>query len=337
MQHYAAVMAMEVERFSESLGEAGEIDLLPAMHELTSYISGSCLIGHEFRSRLSREILNLYRDLDGGLNTIAMVMPHCPTPTNLRRDRARRRLVELIAPMLAERRRTPSSSDDFLDTLIDARYNDGSMLDDGSIVGMLLMAHFAGQATSAIMAAWTAIFLMQHRQEYETVRREAQQMMGSGPVTLEGLKKMQYLEYCLKETERLRPPIIILMRTVLRELQVGASMVPAGDMVLVSAAISHRLESVFAEPERFEPARFAPGREEDGRTPYALIGFGGGRHRCLGYAFAHQQVKVIWGLLLQRFVFQLIDPDPQPDYKRMVVGPQSPCRVRYRRVAGPGV
>jgi sterol 14-demethylase len=73
-----------------------------------------------------------------------------------------------------------------------------------------------------------------------------------------------------------------------------------------------------------------PRRQEDRRTPYSLIGFGGGKHRCIGLAFAYQQIKVIWSTLLQRCEYSLVDQAPRPDYTSLVVGPRAPCLVRYR-------
>jgi cytochrome P450 len=41
MQSYASIMANEVERFAERIGTAGEIDLLPALNELTIFIAAA--------------------------------------------------------------------------------------------------------------------------------------------------------------------------------------------------------------------------------------------------------------------------------------------------------
>jgi sterol 14-demethylase len=87
---------------------------------------------------------------------------------------------------------------------------------------------------------------------------------------------------------------------------------------------------VFNTPGTFDPERYSASRNED-RQPYALFGFGGGRHRCLGMAFAHQQIKVIWGVLLQRYDFRLRDNPAVPDYSTFVVGPRHPCRATYAR------
>jgi sterol 14-demethylase len=158
-------------------------------------------------------------------------------------------------------------------------------------------------------------------------------VLGTRQLTLASLKQLVQLEACIKEAERLHPPLIMLMRKALAPFEFAGRVVPAGDLVLVSPAVSHRIADVFAEPTSFQPERFLPGREEDRRTPYALIGFGGGKHRCIGLAFAYQQVKVIWSTLLKHYAFSLVEPSPQPDYATFVVGPRAPCRVRYRRRA----
>lgn len=336
MQSYAAYMTEEVERFAERLGSAGEIDLLAAMNELTVFIAGRCLIGQDFRNRISAEFAALYRELEGGINLIAFMAPRFPSPANLRRNRARRRVAALMAALIAERRRTPVTEDDFLGVLIAARYQDGTALSDDAITGLLLTTLFAGQHTSAVMATWLGVTLLQHPEALGEVRREAARAIGDEPPRLSALKQLQRLEHCLKESERLHPPLVMLMRTVRRAFTVDGVTMPAGSLALVSPAVCHRLPEVFAEPERFDSDRFAPPREEDRATPFSLIGFGGGRHHCIGLAFAHQQIKIIWTLLLRHFDFALIDQEPQPDYTTFVVGPQAPCRLRYRRrVAAP--
>jgi sterol 14-demethylase len=331
MQSYMSYMTEEVECFAERLGPAGEIDLLPAMNELTTFIAGRCLIGAEFRNRVSAEFAALYHDLEGGINLIAFMAPDFPSPANLRRDRARRRVAALMQGLIADRRRSKAAQHDFLGVLMAARYRDGTALSDGAITGLLLTALFAGQHTSAVMATWLGVLLLQHPEQLAAVRREAASVVGDGPLHLNAMKRLQRVEHCLKEAERLHPPLVMLMRTVRRSFAVDGAVLPAGSLALVSPAISHRLPSVFAEPSRFDPDRFGPPREEDRATPFSLIGFGGGKHRCIGLAFAHQQIKVIWTLLLRRFDFELIDPVAQPNYATFVVGPRPPCRVRYRR------
>jgi sterol 14-demethylase len=130
------------------------------------------------------------------------------------------------------------------------------------------------------------------------------------------------------------PPLVMLMRLVLRDFEYQDRVLPAGDLAMVAPAVTHRLPHIFRDPDRYDPDRFAPSREEDRRTQYALIGFGGGKHRCIGSGFAYQQIKLIWTVLLRDFDLELASADHPPDYSTFVVGPRRPCRVRYRRKTG---
>jgi len=116
----------------------------------------------------------------------------------------------------------------------------------------------------------------------------------------------------------------------MKSLHVDGFELPAGSLAVTSPAISHRLQSTYSNPAQYDPNRFAPGREED-KAPYSLIGFGGGKHRCIGMVFAYQQIKVIWASILRRYEIELVEREYRPDYRTLVVGPQQPCRIRYRR------
>jgi sterol 14alpha-demethylase len=330
MQSYARFIAAEVENYLDGWGEIGTIDLLAAMNEITIRTAGRCLIGGEFRTDLARTFARRYHELEGGINMVAFFAPNFPLPAMRRRDRARRHVVELMSPLIGARRAAHASSDDFLDALIAARGGDGEPLSEDTITGLLLTLLFAGQHTSAVLATWTGVLLLQHPHHLPPILAEQAMVLGADGMTLAALKQLTRLERCIKEAERLHPPLVMLMRKVLKDFEFAGHVVPAGDLAMVSPAVSHRIPEIFADPCRYDPDRFAPPREED-RIPYALIGFGGGKHRCVGIAFAYQQIKVIWSILLRRYEFDLIDRDQRPNYATFVVGPRQPCRICYRR------
>lgn len=83
-------------------------------------------------------------------------------------------------------------------------------------------------------------------------------------------------------------------------------------------------------PSAPPPFCTAAPREEDKAAPFSYIGFGGGRHGCMGSQFAYLQIKTIWSVLLRNFTFELVDEFPEPDWDSMVIGPK-PTRVRYTR------
>ena len=142
------------------------------------------------------------------------------------------------------------------------------------------------------------------------------------------------LENVFKETLRLHPPLVLLMRKVMQPFEYAGRRIEPGPMVGVSIAVSNRDPALFRDPERFDPSRFEPGREED-KSSFGYIPFGAGRHRCVGAAFAMMQLKAIFSLLLRRYEFELAQPPTsyREDHSKMVVQLAQPCRVRYRRKA----
>src|SRR5512146_2093288 len=103
-----------------------------------------------------------------------------------------------------------------------------------------------------------------------------------------------------------------------------------------SPTVSHQIPEVFRDPQKFDPDRYAPPREED-KKDFAYIAFGGGRHKCLGNAFAILQIKAILALLLGQYEFGLAGDAVASDFHGLVVGPKQPCRVRYRKRPRPSV
>jgi len=331
MQTYGRAMQQETEAFTAAFPESGEFDLVQTMNELTVFNACRSLIGDGFRRRLSLQFAEDYHDLEAGVNLIAFFQPYWPLPKMRRRDRARKRIATLLGSVLEERRRRGPSDEDFVDTLLEARYADGRALADNEIIGLLLTLIFAGQHTTAVMAAWTMLLILRHPEWVDRILEEQDRVLGTEPMTLAAIKKMVLLERCIKEAERMYPPLVMLMRTVLTNLNYGPYVLPKGDLVMVAPAVTHMLPHLFENPLRFEPDRFGPGREEDRKSPFSLIGFGGGKHRCIGLAFAQQQVKVIVSVLLRRFELRIDEPRMQPDYSTFVAGPRRPCVVKYRR------
>lgn len=331
MATYARKMVEEADLVMQGWEDEGELDLAEATNELTVNIAARCLLGDEVRSRVDSGFARLYHDLQGGINAIGFVAPWLPIPAHVRRDRARKGVVELLSGILAERRRHRSQADDFMQTLMDSSYHDGRSLSDDEITGILITALFGGQHTSGVLGAWIGVELLQHAEALDAVQAEIEAVYGAGrAIDVASLREQVVLERTMKEAERLHPPLNLLVRMALQDFQSGPIHVPEGDLVMVSPALSHRLPSVFRDPHRFDPDRFAPERAEDQRK-HALITFGGGKHRCIGMAFAYMQLKVIWTKLLGEFELELAAKAPAADYKSWVTGPAGPCRVRYTR------
>ncbi len=282
---------------------------------------------------MGAEFAELYAICEKGLNQIAFFWPNAPLPSFRRRDRARVELVKLIGKVVNARRAKGVRGDDMLQALIDARYKDGRGLTDDEITGILLVVIFAGHHTSSVTSAWTGIELHRNAGQLAPVLDELDRVLAPGePPSYQTMRQCERLDWAVRETLRLHPPLIMLMRKVLKDFTFRGFQVPAGQMLLVSPAAAHRLPTFFRDPDRFDPERYSPDREKE-IHPYAWVPFGAGKHKCLGHPFAMLQIKTVWATLLREFEFELVEDRYEPDYDAMVVGPKQPCRIRYRRRA----
>jgi len=335
MRGHAEVIAAETERMAAKLGQQGEIDVLDFFAELTIYTSSACLIGKSFREELTPEYYRVFYELEKGTDALAYVNPYLPLPVFWKRDRARRRLVELLTGVF--QRRAAADSDaprELFDILLGIRNPDGSQRYSIDVItGMFISMMFAGHHTTSGTAAWTLIELLEHPAFLGQVVRELDEIYADGrDVSYQALREIPLLEAGIQEALRLHPPLILLMRKVMSDFHYGGFTVAAGKLVAVSPAISNRMPECFPDPDRYDPSRYGPGRQEDRRL-FAWIPFGAGRHRCVGAAFALMQLKAIFSFLLRGFEFELAQPagSYRNDHSKMVVQLQQPCRVRYRR------
>lgn len=331
MRTYGEIIVEEVEQSIAGWGESGEIDLVDYCRVLTNYTSSHCLLGREFRKGMTEEFAAVYHSLERGVTPVAYLNAHLPLPSFRERDRARVRLEEMVTEIIKERRRVGRTGEDFLQTLMEARYKSGGPLTEHEITGMLVAALFAGHHTSSVTTAWSIIELVNHPAYLNRVLEELDGVFAGGEtVGFHSLRNIPLTERTVLEVLRLHPPLFMLVRVAMEDFVHAGYFIPKGSWVLISPTVTHRIPELFQDPEAFDPDRFAPPREEDKRD-FAFIPFGGGRHKCMGNAFALLQIKAILAILLRRYEFELVNPRVESDFHGLVVGPKEPCRVRYRR------
>jgi len=310
---------------------------MDTLSELTILTACRCLLGDEIRNNLHKEFATLYQELSDGMVHLTYFLPNAPIACHKKRDAARVKIANIFSKVIDERRRTNAQGHtDFLQVILDARYKDGSQVSTEETVGLLLAGLFAGQHTSNITSTWMGMLVMREgKTMIDRLLDEQKEVLAKtdGRVTLDALNQMTLLHACMKETLRLYPPLILLLRKVLVPMPYKNYVIPKGDVIVACPPISHRLPEVYTNPESFDPERFMPGREEDKAQKYSFLSFGGGRHGCLGEKFGFLQTETIWSLLFRTFEFERDETAlPDADYTAIVVGPKpEKCRVRFRR------
>ena len=331
MAGYIQVMQEEVQAWLAGLGEQGEFELTGAINSLVQNVAAHALMGRDFRQRMGPEFWKQYLILGQSLDPI--LPPDLPLPKFIRRDRAKVRLRNMLRPILVERRQNPEQHDDFLQDFVDARYKDGRPLDDETILSLILGLMFAGHETTAGQAAWTVIQLLQNPGYLRRVQQELAEKLPPG-AALDGalVGELEHTFWAVQETTRMYPSADILIRLAEEDIDVGEYSIPAGWPVFVTAKVAQRLPEWFGDPQNYDPLRFAPGRQEDRGHRFAMIGFGGGVHKCVGMNFANTEMTIITALLFQQFELVLLTSDPKVRFGLGATRPE-PVTLRYRRKA----
>jgi cytochrome P450 len=96
-------------------------------------------------------------------------------------------------------------------------------------------------------------------------------------------------------------PVQVDARTASADLDLGGTVVPAGQVVVALLGSANRDDVRFADPDRLDVGR------EEGPS----LAFGAGIHHCLGAALARMEGQVVLRGLLRRFDrMELLDDAP---------------------------
>lgn len=291
-------------------GELGRINLFDETRRMTMEAAARILLGIEVGDRYEE-----YKGLLGALlaptQSVFGALPVPVISPHARAIRAKAKVWPMMRQVVHEKRAAlgaapgASPGSDVLSVLAAAQDEDGTMLSDDQVIAQALGLLFAGHDTTSGMVGFAVHLLHEHPEALQRVRDEIEGVVGRGPVGMEHLPQLRYLFLVLKETERLYPAAPMGIRGVIEEFEFGGYRVPKGWLSAYSAHASHRLPEVFADPDRFDPERFAPPREEHKRTPFGLVGFGGGPRICIGINFAQVEAAVLIVTMLQRWGLQM--------------------------------
>ena len=235
-------------------------------------------------------------------------------------DRAASRLApvdEAIYDEIRRRRRDGvDGRDDILSLLLQARYEDGTELDDRRLRDELITLLIAGHESTATELAWAFERLLRHPDKLERLRAEAE---GGGD---------EYAEAVVQETLRLRPVLPVVLRELGEPMDLGGHHLPAGTWVAPCGYLIHRREDIYPEPLSFHPERFLgckPGT-------YSWMPFGGGVRRCVGAAFAQLEIKEVLQTVAMELDLEPLRSRPERMRPRFItLAPSGGAKARIRR------
>ncbi|MEU2788014.1 cytochrome P450 [Streptomyces sp. NPDC007100] len=243
-----------------------------------------------------------------------------PMPGDRSFTRAARTVREILLPLISRARHEHHGGPDLMSRLLDGADADGCPLSDAHVAEDIVALFVAGSESSALTLTWVWVALAGHPEVAAEVRREADAVVGGGPLRPEHARGLVFTRRVLAEVCRLYAMAWAVPRTAVAADVVDGVTIPAGATVVLSPYLTHRLPAFWERPLRFDPGRFAEERVR-GRHPLAYLPFGDGPHQCVGQSFFLQQAALVVAAMTSRF--RIAVPAPAEPRAAVALRPRS--------------
>jgi cytochrome P450 len=197
------------------------------------------------------------------------------------------------------------------------------MDDERQLVDRMLTFLLAGYETTATSLTWAFYHVLRHPNVQADLRAERRRVSGDGPLRIEHLGAVKYLDAVIKESARLTPITTDAWRLLKKPVRLGGIELPAGVIASASIYLTQHRPDLWIDPESFVPERFIDNRA----GAYCYFPFGGGERRCLGAALAEHQMKVVLAQVLSRVELRLVSGAAVPRLRTFTVAPSRGVQV----------
>lgn len=204
-------------------------------------------------------------------------------------------MAEYFLDQLEGRRQTPK--DDLL-TTIATEEGDGGQLSEREALGMCMLLLIAGNITTTHLITNAVRCFDTHDTDLFRTLAKDEPALGTA----------------IEEVLRYRSPVQAMIRVPLEEVELGDQTLEAGDGIVVWLGSANRDEQQFMDANSFIPDR----------SPNQHLGFGHGRHYCLGAPLARLETKIALEELTNRLTgIEVPDTNLTPVRSSFIYGVES--------------
>ncbi|KAF8385617.1 hypothetical protein PRIPAC_74759, partial [Pristionchus pacificus] len=195
---------------------------------------------------------------------------------------------------------------------------------------------FEGHDTTASGMAFCVWYLGQHPLYQAQVHDELDEVFGDEDrdPTEADLKKLIFLEKCIKETLRLRPSVPLLARRLTHDTTLGGIDLPENMTIVACPMATHKSPQYWERPEEFYPDHFEPEAVAK-RHPFAYFPFSAGPRNCIGQKFAISEEKIVLSSFFRKYRVETTVPSPgNRPIPEIIMKPSDGVKVRmFKRIA----
>lgn len=207
---------------------------------------------------------------------------------------------EIVRQLIIDRRDSSNKEDNLLDMLLDARYEDGTPMEDEQLIDEILILFTAGHETTSNALSFTAQLIAQHPEIQEKLITEiTQAKKDANGDWMEFLKQASFTKNVLEEAMRMYPPAYFIDRINLEDDEFEDLKFPKDTNLLFSVIEIQNDKTFWGDPDTFRPARFADMQAKEYSGHY--FPFGAGPRMCIGNNFAMYEMVMAIATLLENF------------------------------------
>lgn len=190
----------------------------------------------------------------------------------------------ILMKLVYERRNSGKREDDLLDMLLDARYEDGSVMEDRQLIDEILILFTAGHETTSNALTFTCELLARNPDIQEKLFEEVIFAEVNSETLMDFIKNLSFTKNVIEESLRLYPPAYFIDRVNIENDEFDGMFIPKNSNLLFSLLEIHTNPANWEEPQKFRPERFSDVNPNHFSGQY--FPFGAGPRMCIGNNFA---------------------------------------------------
>lgn len=217
---------------------------------------------------------------------------------------------QILKRIVNERRASQSKAHDLLDMLLEARYEDGTTMEEEQLIDEILILFTAGHETTSNALTFTMQLLALHPEWQDKIYNERLALQRNDDL-MALVTQSRVCQQVLEEAMRLYPPAYFIDRVNKTDDTFNGMNFEAGSNLLFSVYEIHRHPKLWDDPDTFLPERFNEGGRKFSSQYFP---FGAGPRKCIGNNFAMFEMIIAVSELISKFKihseFDAIDITP---------------------------
>ncbi|KAL6001773.1 hypothetical protein ACLOJK_041751 [Asimina triloba] len=267
------------------------------------------ILGKDQRRMYSEELKECYYILEKGYNSMPINLAGTLFNKSIK---ARKRLAEILAHILASRRRERKLEESCRD-LLGCLMADKEGLSNDQIADNIIGIIFAARDTTASVLTWLLKYLADNQTflqavtlEQEAITKAKEEGVG---LCWADAKNMPITSRVIQETMRVSSILSFTFREAVEDVGFEGYRIPKGWKVLPLFRNIHHSPDHFTDPHKFDPTRF-----EVAPKPYTFMPFGNGIHSCPGNELAKLEMLVLLHHLTTKYRWSVLGPQEGIQY-----------------------